>query len=576
MTYNDILKQAIKFHQAGNFDDAESLYRQILQTNPENCQIINLLGLVAQSKGMHKEAVEIFSKNILKNPKIAEYYFNFAWSLQECGKFSEAISAFQKALLCDANLKEAHNAIGRCWLGLENKNKALAAFEKALTFDANYIEAQINIANINNDTLALEELAKRLPSNGEVLYHLGVLYRKNGQLANALEAVLQADALLDDENIKLLAAELFLQKQDHQQARYFFEQVLERNHKSVNALINLGNMQNCDATAEQMYQKALDIEPHNFDARLNYANFLYNTNRKVEALGEYQQAAIINPKSAELCNNLGIIQRDIGEYEEAIGLFMSAFFQSVEQNQYAINIAESLVLLHKSKPELALDIAQNWQAHAPQNAVAKHCLSSLKGENVANPAEYSRILFDNFSSSFEATMRDLDYNLPQLISQELGDLSGKIVDLGCGSGLIGEKIKRDGNQLIGVDISSNILTLTKQKNIYHELVCADIMEYMLNKPNADWFIAADVMGYIGDFKKLVAMVYPSNFCFSVAIDKNSDTFSLHPNGRFAHNPSFVRKILKDIGYKKIDEKHMVIRYEDKHPVEGVLFVAKKE
>lgn len=56
MSYDLLFRRAVDFHQNGEFDKAEMLYRQILETVPENPEVLNLLGLIAQIKGIHQEA----------------------------------------------------------------------------------------------------------------------------------------------------------------------------------------------------------------------------------------------------------------------------------------------------------------------------------------------------------------------------------------------------------------------------------------------------------------------------------------------------------------------------------------
>lgn len=44
MSYDLLFRRAVDFHQNGEFDKAEMLYRQILETVPENPEVLNLLG----------------------------------------------------------------------------------------------------------------------------------------------------------------------------------------------------------------------------------------------------------------------------------------------------------------------------------------------------------------------------------------------------------------------------------------------------------------------------------------------------------------------------------------------------
>ena len=52
MGYDLLFQQALGFHEQGRLNEAENIYRQILETAPNNPDILNLLGLIAQQKGL--------------------------------------------------------------------------------------------------------------------------------------------------------------------------------------------------------------------------------------------------------------------------------------------------------------------------------------------------------------------------------------------------------------------------------------------------------------------------------------------------------------------------------------------
>ena len=91
MSYDLMMRQALKYHDEGQWDKALNLYQQILETTPNHPIVLNLTGLALQSKGLHKQATVFFSKAIIQNPQSAEYYFNLAWSEERCGEIAEAL-----------------------------------------------------------------------------------------------------------------------------------------------------------------------------------------------------------------------------------------------------------------------------------------------------------------------------------------------------------------------------------------------------------------------------------------------------------------------------------------------------
>ena len=60
MSYELMFQKAVELQQNGALTEAEQHYRQILETAPQNADVLNLLGLIAQTKGLHSEAVNYF------------------------------------------------------------------------------------------------------------------------------------------------------------------------------------------------------------------------------------------------------------------------------------------------------------------------------------------------------------------------------------------------------------------------------------------------------------------------------------------------------------------------------------
>ena len=59
-----MFQKAVALQQNGALNEAEQIYRQILETAPNNADVLNLLGLIAQQRGFHQEAVSYFYKEI--------------------------------------------------------------------------------------------------------------------------------------------------------------------------------------------------------------------------------------------------------------------------------------------------------------------------------------------------------------------------------------------------------------------------------------------------------------------------------------------------------------------------------
>lgn len=103
-------------------------------------------------------------------------------------------------------------------------------------------------------------------------------------------------------------------------------------------------------------------------------------------------------------------------------------------------------------------------------------------------------LYNKWAESYDTYVESLDYNGPKNIVSYFQKLLKtntinnnqklKILDFGCGTGKIGEEIKKNINIpyfLEGIDISENMLELAKQKNIYNKITNIDLTKEKYNE-----------------------------------------------------------------------------------------------
>lgn len=92
------LEQAVTHHQAGRLDEAEQIYRDILQSQPEHSDAWHLLGVIAAQRADPEQAVGLIEKAVRLDPEVAEYQDNLGKALRAQGKLDAAIDAFRRSL----------------------------------------------------------------------------------------------------------------------------------------------------------------------------------------------------------------------------------------------------------------------------------------------------------------------------------------------------------------------------------------------------------------------------------------------------------------------------------------------
>ena len=162
MSYEMMFHNAVGLHEAGRLDEAETIYRQILETAPEQPDVLNLLGLVAQAKGAQSEACRLFMRAIRGKPQEASFYYNLAFSFKLDNRPREALENFIKVTELAPTVKETYNEIALL-LQDSDMNKARQNWSYALQLDGNYAEAKANMAmsyESENSGKAIADLEK--------------------------------------------------------------------------------------------------------------------------------------------------------------------------------------------------------------------------------------------------------------------------------------------------------------------------------------------------------------------------------------------------------------------------------
>ena len=116
----------------------------------------------------------------------------------------------------------------------------------------------------------------------------------------------------------------------------------------------------------------------------------------------------------------------------------------------------------------------------------------------ARDAASTRALYDDWAASYEAEVAENGYATParcaEALKAHVNSLADPILDFGCGTGLSGLALKLAGFETIdGVDLSAEMLTEARAKNVYRDLTQ---IEAGADLPNTNYGAIAAI-GVIG-------------------------------------------------------------------------------
>lgn len=216
----------------------------------------------------------------------------------------------------------------------------------------------------------------------------------------------------------------------------------------------------------------------------------------------------------------------------------------------------------------------------------------------APPSAFVETLFDQYADRFDkALVERLGYRVPDLIADALTAAGvarfAHAIDLGCGTGLMGERLRSRAEVLEGVDISAGMLKKAQAKRIYDRLTRRDLQTLHLptvadGDPSTgaglaravDLVAAADVFLYVGALDRIVTTVaamlrHGGLFAFSVERHDGPEPLVLRPSRRYAHSERALRELFERSGFAIVSLDEQPIRMDRGEPIAGLIVVARK-
>lgn len=599
MPFEDILQKALTLHQQGNLDEAEVLYRQILETAPENVPVMHFLAMIAVSKGAYESAIALLYKAVELDGKAAAPRFNLAMALQGAGYNNEALEQYKKAIKLDKDFSgEGYNNIANIYRFAGDLKKAEKYYKEAIKFAPDKAFYAFNGLGLlqreqGKDEQSLESFQKAIdiePTSADAYANMAATLRSMGRLFEALP--LYEKALQTDGHNPVIytgygiALELDGKIDD---AFAAYTKAIEISPEYADAYAHRGSIllgQNKIKQAVSDLRKATELNKEHGEAWLDLGVALYKDGLYLEAMEAYRKAIILNPDNPEVCNNLAIAVHQAGDLKEAAGLCFNALALDKDFAEVHNTLAAILGDMYKEDKELAIGTAKAWVKHCPKNKIAAHTLAAFINDNSKEKAspEYLKEHFDGFAETFDTTLSALKYKAPDLIADEIKRLKIKnavILDLGCGTGLCGQRLRELSSTLRGLDVSPLMLDKARRTNIYDELVESEAEEYLEHIKNEyDIISAADVLCYFGRLDNIfqaIRQALKAGGAFVFTLEQNTktdDDYLLQPSGRFCHTERYARSQLEKIGFHNITVTSATIRFEDKNQVSGMLISAR--
>ena len=195
----EMIDQAIKYHQEGNFKEALKYYQFLIKQGLEDHRVYSNYGIILKRIGKSKEAELLQRKAIKIKPNDESPHFNLGVILKDQGKLKEAEKCYRKAIEINPIHADAHYNLGIIFNDLGQLDEAVNSYRKAIELKPNFAIAHSNLGIVLKDLGQLNEAVNCYrkaieisPSFTDAYFNLGNTLRDLGQLNEAKKFYLKA------------------------------------------------------------------------------------------------------------------------------------------------------------------------------------------------------------------------------------------------------------------------------------------------------------------------------------------------------------------------------------------------
>lgn len=309
--------------------------------------------------------------------------------------------------------------------------------------------------------------------------------------------------------------------------------------------------------AAASYQNAILLKPDYADAHNNLGNVWKELGHREKARACFARALNCKPGNTDTHYNLGVLCSDLGDREGAALHFHRCLDQDPTDSRGA-----------------AMLLARLGLATAPERTPQAQLLS----------------LYDVRSRFWD---REGAYFAHALVAEAIQKHAPRtgldILDIGCGTGLVGEQVHHLAGRLDGVDISPAMLEKARAKKIYDRLEQADLVSFLsAHTDSYDAILGAATLIHFGSlqaaFQAAATCLRDGGlFVFTLFCDEaNEADFAvaakdrLAQSGCYTHRANYVERLAAENGFLVQMLNNAVHEHDQNdNPVPGMLVVLRR-
>lgn len=333
---NDV-QLALQLHQAGKLAEAETAYRTILETQPNNAHALHFLGVIALQQNDPIQAGELIAKAVALLPDEPVFLCNLGQALTQQGRGDEALDAYNRSVEIAPKLTQAWHNLGLLHESRQDDRQALACHLRAKKtsqgpYMGDAVMHQLLLRNglrsleqgmITNATEYFDLATKTLPGNAASWSGLASSQTLNGRPLQAMSAFDRAIALAPkDANLYNNRANAFRDAGLFESAKADYQRAISLAPDSLDNLSNylFASLADCQLDAQTLARLHLETAAPFAKTRATAGNSETDLRRG----------------SGALPLRLGIVSADLRQHP--VAWFMLAWFENRSSDLFHLTI----------------------------------------------------------------------------------------------------------------------------------------------------------------------------------------------------------------------------------------------
>ena len=382
LSLDNALQQAVSAHNKGKLQEAERLYRAILQAQPAHPDANHNLGLIAISVDQTSKALQLFKNALEANPKIEHFWLSYIEALIKNNQIKNAKKAIKKAQKNGFDLESFKTLSKRLLPAVNSRAPSQSLIN-------NLVEQYRSKRYGDAEKLAMS-IIQQYPNHQFTWKVLGGVLKQAGRFSEGLIANKKA-VELDPEDAEAhynLGNSLAALKKPTE-AEGAFKQAIALKKNDAHAHNNLGvTLQALGRLeeAESSCRQAIAFNPDYAEAHNNLCNLLIAKGAFLSALDSARESVRLNPRLPSALLNMSALHCASGDITSAIETMLTATEIEPENQEFKSLLA--VLEARKAKKNNGVGIDGWGSLDKEVGLISKPLISHLAVESTLITALY--------------------------------------------------------------------------------------------------------------------------------------------------------------------------------------------